>query len=135
MKRSACLLRCEFDRNLYFYIIGNMEKQIAISALAALAQETRLDIFRTLVQAGPDGVPAGTLGGVLGIPSATLSFHLKELKSSGLVQCERQGRSRIYSPDLSAVNELIGFLTAHCCQGIDGSGACGPGRGVGARSA
>ena len=103
-----------------------MEKQIVISALAALAQETRLDVFRLLVQAGPEGVPAGTIGAVLGIPSATLSFHLKELKSSGLIQCERQGRSRIYRPALSAVNELIAYLTANCCRGVDGSGPAGP---------
>ncbi|MBW2279006.1 MAG: helix-turn-helix transcriptional regulator [Deltaproteobacteria bacterium] len=98
-----------------------MEKQVAISALAALAQETRLDVFRVLVQAGPEGLPAGTIGSALGLPSATLSFHLKELKSAGLVHCERQGRSRIYSPALSAVNELIDFLTANCCRGVDGS--------------
>lgn len=102
-----------------------MEKQIAISALAALAQETRLDVFRVLVQAGPQGLPAGTIGTLLGVPSATLSFHLKELKSAGLIECERQGRSRIYSPDLSAVNELITFLTANCCRGVDGSGPAG----------
>ncbi len=99
-----------------------MEKQIAIIELAALAQETRLDVFRLLVQAGPEGLPAGAVGDALGIASGTLSFHLKELKSAGLVRCERHGRSRIYSPDLSAVNELIAFLTANCCQGVDGSG-------------
>jgi len=99
-----------------------MEKQIVISALAALAQETRLDIYRALVQAGPDGLPAGAIGSVLGIPSATLSFHLKELKSSGLIRCERRGTSRIYSPDFSAVNDLLAFLTANCCRGIDGKG-------------
>ncbi len=104
-----------------------MEKQIAISALAALAQETRLDVFRVLVQAGPEGLPAGAIGDVLGVPSATLSFHLKELKSAGLVRCERQGRSRIYSADLSAVNELVAFLTANCCRGVDGSGSDGEG--------
>ncbi len=104
-----------------------MEIQVVISALAALAQETRLDVFRLLVQAGPEGMPAGTIGDVLGIPSATLSFHLKELKSSGLIRCERQGRSRIYSPDLSAVNELIAFLTANCCRGVDGSGSADEG--------
>ena len=97
-----------------------MEKQATISALAALAHETRLDVFRVLVQAGPDGLAAGAIGKVLDIPSATLSFHLKELKSSGLIQCERDGRSRIYSPDFSAVNELIAFLTANCCRGVDG---------------
>ena len=104
-----------------------MEKQDALSALAALAQETRLDVFRVLVQAGPEGLPAGAIGAALGVPSATLSFHLKELKSSGLILCDRQGRSRVYSPDLSAVNELIGFLTANCCQGVAGSGPGGAG--------
>ena len=95
-----------------------MEKQIVISALAALAQETRLDVFRLLVQAGPEGLPAGEIGAALGIPSATLSFHLKELKSAGLIGCERAGRSRIYSPDFAAVKELLGFLTENCCGGI-----------------
>jgi DNA-binding transcriptional ArsR family regulator len=95
-----------------------MEKQSVISALAALAQETRLDIFRLLVQAGPEGLPAGSVGEVLGLPSATLSFHLKELNSAGLARCERQGRQRIYSPDLEAVQGLIGFLTENCCQGV-----------------
>jgi ArsR family transcriptional regulator len=98
-----------------------MEKQSAISALAALAHETRLDVFRVLVQAGPEGLPAGTIGNILGLPSATLSFHLKELKSADLIQCDRQGRSRIYSPGLSAVNQLIEFLTANCCRGVDGN--------------
>ncbi|MEN8182402.1 MAG: metalloregulator ArsR/SmtB family transcription factor [Myxococcota bacterium] len=98
-----------------------MEKQIAIGALAALAQETRLDVFRALVQAGPEGLPAGAIGAALDIPSATLSFHLKELKSAGLIRCERQGRSRIYSSDFSAVSELIAFLTANCCRGVEGS--------------
>jgi ArsR family transcriptional regulator len=104
-----------------------MEKQASISALAALAHETRLDVFRVLVQAGPEGLAAGAVGAVLDIPSATLSFHLKELKSSGLIQCERDGRSRIYSPDFSAVNELIAFLTANCCSGVDGEGSPGGG--------
>ncbi len=98
-----------------------MESQLAVSALAALAHETRLDVFRVLVQAGPEGVPAGTIAALLDIPSATLSFHLKDLRSAGLVRCERQGRSRIYRPDLSAVNQLIDFLTANCCEGLDES--------------
>jgi len=100
-----------------------MDKQVVISSLAALAQETRLDVFRTLVQAGPEGLPAGAVGTALGIPSATLSFHLKELKSSGLIRCERQGTSRIYSPDFSAVSDLMAFLTANCCRGVDGMGS------------
>jgi len=99
-----------------------MEKQIVIGALAALAQETRLDVFRALVQAGPKGLSAGAIGDLLDVPSATLSFHLKELKSSGLIQCLRKGRSRIYSPDFPWMNELMSFLTANCCQGVDASG-------------
>jgi ArsR family transcriptional regulator len=114
----------------YLYIYGDMEKHMVISALAALAQETRLDVFRTLVEAGPEGLPAGSIGAALDIPSATLSFHLKELRSAGLVRCERQGRSRIYSPDFSITKELIGFLTANCCQGADGIGAAGEGCGL-----
>jgi len=102
-----------------------MEKEFAISALAALAQETRLDVFRALVQAGPEGLPAGAIGQALGVPSATLSFHLKELKGSGLIRCDRRGRSRIYSPDFAAVNELMDFLTANCCRGVDGCSSAG----------
>jgi len=99
----------------------------AIAALAALAQETRLDIFRILVQAGPAGLPAGAIGERLAVPSATLSFHLKELKSAGLLRCERQGRSRIYSPDFAVTRDLLDFLTANCCQGVgaDGTSAAG----------
>lgn len=115
------------DSLQYFYIYRNMEKQMAISALAALAQETRLDVFRTLVQAGPEGMPAGAIGAALDIPSATLSFHLKELKNACLVRCERRGRSRIYSPDFSVTQELIRFLTSNCCQGTDGTDTPGEG--------
>ena len=95
-----------------------MEKEIVISSLAALAHETRLDIFRALVQAGPDGLPAGSIGKFLAIPAATLSFHLKELRSTGLIRCERRGTSRIYSPAFNVVEELLAFLTANCCRGI-----------------
>ncbi|HEB89191.1 MAG TPA: ArsR family transcriptional regulator [Deltaproteobacteria bacterium] len=98
-----------------------MEKQLVVSALAALAQETRLDVFQLLVRSGPTGLPAGTIGQRLGIPSATLSFHLKELKSAGLVRCERRGRSRIYSADFAAIRDVIAFLTSNCCRGIDGA--------------
>ncbi|MGH0033069.1 MAG: ArsR/SmtB family transcription factor [Myxococcota bacterium] len=99
-----------------------MEKQDAISALAALAHETRLDVFRLLVQAGGEGLPAGALSGELGVPAATLSFHLKELKNAGVVRCRREGRSLIYRADFQAMNALLGFLTENCCQGAD----CGP---------
>lgn len=95
-----------------------MEKQLAVAALAALAQETRLDVFRLLVRSGPEGLAAGEIGAELGIPSATLSFHLKELRSAGLVACERDGRSRIYRPDFAAMHSLVGFLTESCCEGV-----------------
>jgi DNA-binding transcriptional ArsR family regulator len=101
-----------------------MEKQAVISALAALAQETRLDIFRLLVRAGPEGLPAGAIADAIGIPSATLSFHLKELKNAGLALCQRAGRSLIYSPDYAAVEGMVGFLTENCCQGMSLERAC-----------
>ena len=113
-----------------------MEKPVAISALAALAQETRLDVFRLLVRAGHEGLPAGGIAETLGIPAATLSFHLKELRSAGLVRCEREGRSRIYSPDFAAVGDLMAFLTANCCSGVrDECSSSGGSRSIRPRSA
>lgn len=102
-----------------------MDKLDAVTALAALAQETRLDIFRLLVQAGPGGLPAGQLGERLGLPSATLSFHLKELRHAGLVSFQRESRSLIYSAEFSSMNALLAYLTENCCQGDPA--ACGPG--------
>lgn len=102
-----------------------MEKAAVISALSALAQETRLDIFRLLVRAGPEGLPAGAVADAIGIPSATLSFHLKELKNAGLAVCERDGRSLIYSPNFAAVDGVVGFLTENCCQGSSCGRTCG----------
>lgn len=95
-----------------------MEKQNAIAALAALAQETRLDVFRLLVRAGSEGLAVGVIGEELELPSATLSFHLKELTSAGLLSFERVGRSRIYRPSFEAMNELVAFLSENCCQGV-----------------
>jgi ArsR family transcriptional regulator len=100
-----------------------MEKLDALAALAALAQESRLDVFRLLVQAGADGMPAGQIGERLGLPSATLSFHLNHLKQSGLVKCRRESRSLIYRAEYAAMNGLISYLTENCCQGD--SSACG----------
>jgi DNA-binding transcriptional ArsR family regulator len=95
-----------------------MEKIAVISALAALAQETRLDVFRLLVRAGPEGLSAGAIAEELELPSATLSFHLKELKNAGLALCEREGRSLIYSADCPAMLEILKYLTENCCQGV-----------------
>lgn len=94
-----------------------MERQQALGALGALAQETRLDAFRLLVQAGPGGLTPGAVGERLGVPAATLSFHLKELRNAGIVRCRRESRSLIYSADFAAMDALLGFLTRHCCQG------------------
>ena len=105
-----------------------MEKQDAIAALDALAQETRLDIFRLLVRAGSEGMPAGAIGEALGVPSATLSFHLKELKNAAVVSCEREGRSLIYAPEFRTMEGLLRFLTDNCCQGINGGSSPPAGR-------
>ena len=100
-----------------------MEKSEAVAALAALAQDTRLDVFRLLVQAGTDGMAAGQIGGRLGLPSATLSFHLNQLRHAGLVTFRRESRSLIYAAEYEAMNGLLGYLTANCCQGDPGG--CG----------
>lgn len=94
-----------------------MEKANAIAALAALAQESRLDVFRLLVQAGRDGLPAGRIAERLSLPPATLSFHLNQLRQAGLVTFRRAGRSLIYAAEYGAMNALVGYLTENCCGG------------------
>lgn len=94
-----------------------MEKIAAIAALSALAQESRLDVFRLLVQTGPEGMSPGHISERLGLPSATLSFHLSSLKHSGLVKCRRESRSLIYTAEYTAITALIAYLTENCCQG------------------
>lgn len=94
-----------------------MEEKEAVTALAALAQDMRLRIFRALVGAGPLGMTPGALSEMLGVPPSTLSFHLKELTHAGLALQERDGRSLIYRPAFEAMNALLAYLTAHCCQG------------------
>jgi ArsR family transcriptional regulator, arsenate/arsenite/antimonite-responsive transcriptional repressor len=94
-----------------------MKKSTVIGALGALAQETRLDIFRLLVQKGPEGMPAGDIGARLGQPSPTMSFHLNQLRFAGLVTSRRESRSIIYSANFKAMNDLIAYLTENCCGG------------------
>jgi ArsR family transcriptional regulator len=94
-----------------------MQTDQAIAALGALAQETRLKIFRLLVQRGPEGLAAGAIAERLGVPSATLSFHLQQLMHAGLIEQRRESRSLIYSADFDAMNGLVGFLTENCCGG------------------
>lgn len=94
-----------------------MESNTAVSHLAALAQESRLGVFRLLVQAGAEGLSAGDLAARLELPAPTLSFHLSQLKSAGLVQCRRESRSLIYTANYAAMNDLLGYLTENCCGG------------------
>jgi DNA-binding transcriptional ArsR family regulator len=94
-----------------------MKKTTVVRALGALAQVTRLEIFRLLVGTGPAGMPAGEIGTRLGLPAPTLSFHLTQLRFAGLVRSRRSSRSIIYSANFKAMNDLVGFLTAHCCGG------------------
>ena len=96
---------------------GTLSEAQAVAALAALAQPARLRAFRALVGAGPDGTTPGVLAATLGVPSSTLSFHLKGLADAGLVQAERRGRHLAYRPLIAQMNELIAYLTDHCCGG------------------
>ena len=88
----------------------------ALTALAALAQESRLAIFRMLVKRGPDGYTPTELGEKLGVTGATLSFHLKELQRAGLLAVRRDGRRLYYSPNFAHMQRLVGFLTENCCS-------------------
>ena len=99
-----------------------MNEKAAVAALAALAQEARLRVFRALVGAGPEGMTPTALSAMLDIPASTLSFHLKELVHADLVSAEREGRNLHYRPALKQMNDLLAYLTAHCCQGQ----ACAP---------
>ena len=113
--------------NKCFHIIGNMETKQAIQALSALAQESRLAIFRLLVQAGPAGLSAGSIGEKLDLPPATLSFHLAGLTRAGLAESRQDGRFVIYSTNFESMNGLVAFLTENCCGGAScAPAACQP---------
>jgi ArsR family transcriptional regulator, arsenate/arsenite/antimonite-responsive transcriptional repressor len=101
-----------------------MEKSDAIAALAALAQDNRLDVYRLLVQAGPDGMAAGAVAEALDLAPNTLTFHFDRLRAAGLVTVRRDGRSMIYAAQFDAMNALLGYLTDNCCQGAPA--ACAP---------
>jgi ArsR family transcriptional regulator, arsenate/arsenite/antimonite-responsive transcriptional repressor len=94
-----------------------MEKTDAVAALAALAQDNRLDVFRLLVQAGPEGMPAGAVAAALDLPPNTLTFHFDRLRMAGLVTVRREGRSMIYAALFEKMNTLLSFLTENCCAG------------------
>jgi ArsR family transcriptional regulator, arsenate/arsenite/antimonite-responsive transcriptional repressor len=120
-----------------------METKTAVVALAALAQETRLSIFRLLVQAGPTGVPAGEIGQRLSVAAATLSFHLKELSRADLASSRQDGRFIYYAANFEQMAALMSFLTQNCCSGMPDecltvmetalNRCCGPSTGKGKR--
>jgi DNA-binding transcriptional ArsR family regulator len=104
-----------------------MDEKHAIAALGALAQETRLALFRLLVTAGPAGLPAGAIGERLGVPPSLLSFHLAQLSHAGLLTQRRLSRQLIYSADYGAMNSLLAYLTENCCgRGTAWVPACNP---------
>lgn len=94
-----------------------MEEDDVVKALAALAQQSRLRVFRALVIAGPDGLTPGAISDALALPATSLSFHLKELTHAGLASQERQGRNLIYRAAFDKMNGLLAYLTDNCCQG------------------
>jgi len=94
-----------------------MEMTQAVDALAALAQESRLKVYRLLVEAGPEGLAAGRIGEELDLPAATLSFHLAHLARTALVKSRQEGRFIYYSADFQNMNQLVGYLTENCCGG------------------
>jgi ArsR family transcriptional regulator, arsenate/arsenite/antimonite-responsive transcriptional repressor len=94
-----------------------MEQSEAVAALAALAQDNRLDVYRLLVQAGPTGMPAGNVASALKLAPNTLTFHFDRLRQAGLVTVRRAGRSMIYAARYDVMNDLLGYLTENCCQG------------------
>ena len=95
-----------------------MKKPDAVAALAALAQDNRLDVFRLLVQAGPEGMPAGAVADALDLAPNTLTFHFDRLRTAGLIAVRREGRSMIYAAQFEQMNALLGFLTENCCAGV-----------------
>ncbi|WP_027551809.1 helix-turn-helix transcriptional regulator [Bradyrhizobium sp. Cp5.3] len=107
-----------------------MEKTDAVAALSALAQENRLDAFRLLVQAGPEGMAAGAIAATLDVAPNTLTFHFDRLRMAGLVTVRREGRSMIYAAQFEQMNALLAFLTENCCGGVPcaPAAACKPTR-------
>ena len=105
-----------------------MEKDQAVAALAALAQDNRLDVFRLLVQAGPDGLSAGQVATALGLAPNTLTFHFDRLRHAGLVTVRRAGRSMIYAARFDSMRALLAYLSENCCRGTESCApdACAP---------
>jgi DNA-binding transcriptional ArsR family regulator len=105
------------DHPGHFHYFGNMDKSTAARSLAALAQESRLEIFRLLVQAGPEGMAAGEIAERLDIPASTLSFHMRTLTHARLVESRHESRFIFYSANFESMNALLGYLSDNCCGG------------------
>lgn len=104
-----------------------MKSEQVVKALAALANESRLALFRLLVKRGPEGYTPGEIAARLGIPGPTLSFHLKALTAAGLIAARREGRFLVYGASFEQMNQIVGFLTEHCCSlATDCSTVCPP---------
>ena len=104
-----------------------MDAKESVAALGALAHETRLEVFRMLVQRGPDGLPAGAIAAELDLPPSSLTFHLQQLTHAGLITQRRVSRQLIYATDFTAMNDLMAYLTENCCGGAAGcSPVCRP---------
>jgi ArsR family transcriptional regulator len=101
-----------------------MKIETAVGRLAALAQGSRLAVFRLLVRQGPDGMAAGEIAERLRLTAPTLSFHLKELSNAGLLKSRQEGRFIYYAPDFKAMNALLAYLTENCCAGSEASASC-----------
>ena len=117
-RRSRLADICKFHNN------GNMESKEIIQVLSALAQESRLAVYRLLVQAGPEGLSAGRIAELAHIPPSSLSFHLKELSHAGLVSSRQESRFVIYSANYPTMNAVLGYLAENCCDGISCVPAC-----------
>jgi DNA-binding transcriptional ArsR family regulator len=123
MKNSG-IFRGRLTDDKSFYIFGNMKSIDVVESLAALAQESRLAVFRLLVKRGPEGYTPGQLSDKLDVPGPTLSFHLKELQRANLIDARREGRFLYYSPNFPRMNQLLSFLSENCCVLADKD--CGP---------
>lgn len=124
-RASSC---ARLDFAILFYIVGIMKSTDVVASLAALAQESRLALFRLLVKRGPEGHTPTELSEKLEVPAPTLSFHLKELQRAGLIDARRDGRYLFYSPNFSHMKQLLGFLTHNCCALADNEAgsSCAP---------
>ena len=103
-----------------------MNSKQVVAALAALGQDTRLDVFRLLVERGPDGLAAGAIAEALSVPPSSLTFHLQQLTHAGLITQRRLSRQLIYAADFAAMNTILGYLTENCCGG--NASLCAPQR-------